>query len=311
MKMDGISLIEGSEITNVSVATGTEVEKLALIANDGELFYQNDDVIGLYVYDGITWNKSAADKDVLMKDGSIEIFGSLLPEMTGATGVDSIIDIGSPTQNINTLYVADVLVGANSLQTTLDNKVNLVDNTGRRNIIINGDMRIDQRFNGAVSQFLLNGAGGYFVDRMQNSSGSGISQCDRQQVAGFGGFTNAAQITTVTAESDLSGVRYNTGLHQRIEGYDCQAMKDKPITLSFWFKASNPGQYNTSFRSADTAYSYVTAFDYITANTPQKIEITVPNVPASYIINDTNDTGLRIVIGYLNAGSLQTAILDQ
>jgi hypothetical protein len=61
---------------------------------------------------GTEW---AAISGVLLSDGSVELAGNLLPEMTGSSGIISARNIGSPTQRFDNVYTQDVYVGAGSL----------------------------------------------------------------------------------------------------------------------------------------------------------------------------------------------------
>ena len=58
MLTDGIDLVDGSSITNMTVASGTSLPN-SPTPNDGELFYLTTGSIGLYVYDATntSWNQ--------------------------------------------------------------------------------------------------------------------------------------------------------------------------------------------------------------------------------------------------------------
>lgn len=58
MYFDGINLAEGSVVSNLTVASGTD---FPAGANLGELFYLTAGSVGLYIYDGSNWNKTAND----------------------------------------------------------------------------------------------------------------------------------------------------------------------------------------------------------------------------------------------------------
>lgn len=65
MLIDTLNLTEGSTSTNLIIPSGTQAARLALASPDnGELFYQTDGSIGLYVYDTSTWIKLANAADV-------------------------------------------------------------------------------------------------------------------------------------------------------------------------------------------------------------------------------------------------------
>ena len=58
MYFDGINLAEGSVVSNLTVASGADFPASATL---GELFYLTAGSIGLYIYDGSNWNKTAND----------------------------------------------------------------------------------------------------------------------------------------------------------------------------------------------------------------------------------------------------------
>ena len=58
MYFDGINLAEGSVISNLTVASGTTFPTTASL---GELFYLTTGTVGLYIFDGSTWNNFAND----------------------------------------------------------------------------------------------------------------------------------------------------------------------------------------------------------------------------------------------------------
>jgi len=70
MKIDGINLIEGSKIVNVTVDSGTAFPSLP---NVGELFFRTDSPnAGLYFYEGASWLRSATGSS-LVAGGDSEI----------------------------------------------------------------------------------------------------------------------------------------------------------------------------------------------------------------------------------------------
>lgn len=101
MKIDGISLVEGSQITNATVAYGPSFPGSP---NVGELFYLTSGTVGLYIHDGSSWNEI-----VLAGSGAAN-----LPSFTG--------DVTSVAgSNVLTLTTTGVTAGTYT-QVTVDNK---------------------------------------------------------------------------------------------------------------------------------------------------------------------------------------------
>jgi hypothetical protein len=60
MLVDDLSILEGSSISNLVMPNVTEAQRLALpFPNVGEVVYQTSNPVGLYVYDGTSWLKTA------------------------------------------------------------------------------------------------------------------------------------------------------------------------------------------------------------------------------------------------------------
>lgn len=57
MLFDDITLIEGSNISNLTIVSGTNVDRGNLTSSDGELFFQTDGDSGFYGFINATWSK--------------------------------------------------------------------------------------------------------------------------------------------------------------------------------------------------------------------------------------------------------------
>lgn len=175
--------------------------------------------------------------------------------------------------------------------------------TGFKNRIINGDFSVWQR---GESFVLGAGTSVYTADRLKTSNNS-----DGQFTVSKSALDNkdSLKITVDTAVTDLTLNKYWHGLIYKFEGqhlYDL-AINAKNLTISFWFNSNVTGEYAVAFRNfTDTAVniqSYVTSFNYTTANTPEKIQITIPlDAVWNPIILNNNAGGLNLVIGFLNKG---------
>ena len=176
---------------------------------------------------------------------------------------------------------------------------------GVRNLIINGDMRINQRGDTTGA----NGSGYFGVDRW-NTEEVGLGTYDVEQdtdVPSGQGFANSLKISLATTETVASGdfLRFA----QRIEGQNLQHLKfgtssAESITLSFWIKSNLTGTYALSFQSIDgvsTNRLIGTTYTIDSADTWEKKTLTFVGDTAQVIRND-NGLGLRM-FWWLVAGS--------
>jgi hypothetical protein len=140
------------------------------------------------------------------------------------------------------------------------------------NRLINGDMRIDQRNNGAGGT-----ANGYTVDRWQYS-GSQPGKVTWQRGGGpvNNGFSYCLSITSMSAYTAPTGEVYS--VQQFIEAdmvgdFAWGTAGAQPVTLSFWATAPT-GTYSGSIRNAAGTRSY--PFSFPLSGTFTKIVITIP-----------------------------------
>jgi len=166
-----------------------------------------------------------------------------------------------------------------------------------RNLIINGDMRINQRGDTTGA----NGSGYFGVDRW-NTEETGLGTYDVEQdtdVPTGQGFSKSLKISLATTDTVASGdfLRFM----QRIEGQNLQHLKfgtssAENITLSFWIKSNLTGTYALGFQSTDgvsTNRVIGTTYTIDSADTWEKKTLTFVGDTAQVIRND-NNWGLRM-----------------
>jgi hypothetical protein len=182
-----------------------------------------------------------------------------------------------------------------------------------RNRIINGDMRIDQRNNGAIA---TNITGGYSsVDRFCfNNSVGGTFSVQRIALTSSdtpyqNGFQNAIKLITTTSNNSSGGTQ--TAWGQFIENINVSDFQwgtqyAVPATISFWCKTNFTGIVGTSILPEWTTgvggeYYRQTSF---TSNAWQYVRFVIPP-PTSLTISSTLKT-LQIYIGSYTGGINKT-----
>ena len=152
---------------------------------------------------------------------------------------------------------------------------------GRRNIVINGDMSISQRY--GTTARTIPGENTYVLDRWGGWSNQ-ASKFSVQQVADAPteeGLKYSTKCTSLSAFSAANGDWF--GYNHRIEANNISqgllgTANAKTFTLSFWVKSSLTGPWYGSIRtkgsSPDKCYPY--GYTINTANTWEKKTLTFP-----------------------------------
>jgi len=128
--------------------------------------------------------------------------------------------------------------------------------------------------------------------------------------------SNSIKFTVNEVVTDLSASKYWNTFRTIFEGQDLYtlAKQGKTVTLSFWFNSNVIGIYPIAFRnSTNNSYvnTYVTTFNYTTANVPQKIEVQIPlNYAFNPALLNDNNRGLDFMIGWLNQGDYATSTTE-
>ena len=169
---------------------------------------------------------------------------------------------------------------------------------GRKNLIINGDMRIAQRSTTAST------TGSTFapisVDRISlGAAGSGHSTYTAEQSSDApDGFQYSFKVTTTSAVT-LGSNGYQR-VNYPIEGYIASQIGygkswSKSITLSFWVKSNNPGNFSLAFNTSGTTNRFHSVVYTIEQSGVWEYKtITIPGDSVNYSQNVTNGIGLYL-----------------
>jgi len=166
-----------------------------------------------------------------------------------------------------------------------------LDNPGRRNIIINGDMRIAQRGTSVTGKT----SSGYFtVDRWLMDIGTAgtwtISQST--DVPSGQGFGYSTKWDCTTANASLSAGSFMTH-QQRFEGHELQRLKKgtsnaEATTISFWVKSNKTGTYIVEIEDRDNTRHISQSYTIDSASTWEKKTLTFAGDTTGAFDNDTS-----------------------
>jgi len=177
---------------------------------------------------------------------------------------------------------------------------------GRKNLIINGDMRIAQR---STSSSTIIGNDYRSLDRwrIQFSGYTAVTGTTSQSSESPPGFNNSLRVNITgpegLASGDLGTIRYY------IEAQDCQQFaygtsQAKTLTLSFWIRSSVTGTYTIGLYQDDDGRQVTLPYTIDTADTWEYKVITIPP-DTTGVIDDDNGVGLQISWNF-SAGSNYT-----
>ena len=154
-----------------------------------------------------------------------------------------------------------------------------------RNLIINGNMAIDQRGNGASRGF---GPGniGCALDRWKITTWSTL-QCNvQQQSGGPTGYSNFLRLTNNGTGAPGAANKYTVS--QAIEGYTAAKLQfgtanASAVALSFWVRSSVTGTYSGAVRN-DNTRTYLFTYTISAANTwEQKTVLLVGDTGGTWV----------------------------
>ena len=178
-----------------------------------------------------------------------------------------------------------------------------ISNMSGRNRIINGDMRIDQRNNGA--SVTMNNTVQYLVDRWFSFEDTDGTMTAQRSTVAPAGFTNSLLCTTTSADASL-GATQRVLIGQRIEGFNVADLgwgtaNAQAVTLSFWVRSSLTGTFGGVFKNSASNRGYPFTYAIGAANTWEQKTVTVPGDTTGTWLTD-NGYGIEVDFG-LGVGS--------
>lgn len=180
---------------------------------------------------------------------------------------------------------------------------------GFRNRLINGDFRIDQRYNGAASS---GASGSYAADRWQQaSSGGGTFNQQQLTTSPPPGFRFYNRLTVTAADASIAGAdfyqwrQYIEGLN--VDDLDFGFATAKTITLSFWVRSSLTGTFGLALQNGANNRSSPASFTINAANTWEYKTITFAGDTTGTWLKDTG-VGLFVIFDIGSGSTYKTGV---
>ena len=171
---------------------------------------------------------------------------------------------------------------------TIGNQV--VPNLGRRNMVINGAMKVAQR--GTSSTGLGATDGYYTVDRfkLNFSNTSARFTMTQDSPTDLPGFTKALKLDCTTADTSLGSGEYLI-LHHILEGQDLQQLKKgtssaEKFTVSFYVKGNAAASYTLEIEDVDN--NRYNAQEFSVTTSWNRVSLTFDGDVTGVLDNDAN-----------------------
>ena len=189
-----------------------------------------------------------------------------------------------------------------------------------RNCIINGAMNVAQR--GTSTTGLKNSGAIYTIDRFSYRRAGTWTNFDSKHeqvdvtdaLPSSKGFYKGLRVTCTTAEGSVPSGTEFTGIGYYIEKQDLHKLcvgssSMKTTVISFYVKASIATTYSFTIQAPahSTTQQIDIPFTVSSANTYEKISITIPTYNVAFDSTADNDTGWRLFWGLDGVASSRTA----
>ena len=169
---------------------------------------------------------------------------------------------------------------------------------GRKNLIINGDMRIAQRTTSTTSA----PSNTFAADRWRYEASTNAVVTVSQQTAWNNGpyWAHSIKVQTTTARSSTAANNFGQFLYH-IEANDFGRFRfgtseAKPFTFSFWVKSNKTGKFPASFQNNNGSRVFPTDYTINRADTWEKKIIVVPGDTNGSWNLYGNGTGMRFTL---------------
>jgi hypothetical protein len=226
----------------------------------------------------------------------------VVTNLTGTASININGTVGATTPST----VAATTLSASGASTFTNSAPSVIGGLSFRNRIINGDMRIDQRNEGAavtVNAF----ANFWLVDRFVSAgqSSAGVFTAQRSTSTPPAGFSHFLRFTTTTADAAPAAGAVYVAV-QYIEGLNVQDLSfgssdAKTVTLSFYVRSSLTGTFSGSLKNSAVNRVYPFEYTINAANTwERKTVVVAGDTTGTWLV----DNGRGLIVGFdIGSGS--------
>ena len=307
---------DGTERFRIDSSGNVKVGSAATISPDGDLFVT-----------GVCTATTLAGSGANLTSLPAANLTGALPAISGAnltgiaatdnvrTGILEVAGIATFSSDVKigaAVTISESGIEASGIGITVAN-INGQQISGRKNLVINGEMKICQRA-GTTSTAVTN-ENARVLDSwlVGTASGGGTSLNVQQQLGNPTGapYGYAASMKMTVAVADDGGSDSFNVVQTRMENLDTNYLafgtsQAKTVTLQFYVKSSLTGTFGGSLVSGDFSKGYVFQYTINSADTWEKKVITIPGDTASTadsVYNRGSATSARGLVLYFDLGS--------
>ena len=282
---------DGTERFRIDSSGNVKVGSACTISQDGDVFFTGVCTATTLsgAASGLTGALPALDGSALTGVASTENIRT----NTNATFLQNVNVSGSTTTGTTIVgggvTISESGIEASGIGITCAN-INGGQVGGRRNLIINGAMEIQQRASGNYTTI----TSAYTqIDRFHVYANPASKLTYEPSTDSPTGFSNSFKITSSSAYTPTSGNYFYFG--QRIEGHDWKHLEygtsnAKTITISFWVKSSITGTWSGIVKNSSQDRTFPWEYTISSADTWEKKSVTVIGCPDGTWATDTNDS---------------------
>lgn len=181
---------------------------------------------------------------------------------------------------------------------------------GRKNMIINGDMRISQRYSGA--QTISSGTNTYHLDRWLSRDDTGATVAQSHSSTSPDGHYRSLRLECTNADTSLTGTEYCRIQHY-IEGYNIlldwgQGRYTDFATISFWVMSGVTGTYSVSIEDGDASTVCINEYQINRPNVWEWKTVTVPPPLNGDFVAKQSSNGLRVTFTLATTDQYKTTL---
>ena len=232
-------------------------------------------------------------------------------KIKGTSGIDKVeagAVITNPTFSGNATVTGTLTVDSNASI----NGSNISTQPTFRNLIINGNMTIDQRNAGASVTITTGGGYIYPVDRFGNFNNSGTNYTAQQVVDAPAGFYQSTKLTfasaiSLSSQNEATFFQIVEGLNVADLGWGTAAAQT--ISVSLWVKASFTGTFSIGFANNAGTRTYATTYTITTADTWEYKTFTISGDTSGTWLK-TNGSGLYVRWNIIAGSNFQVSSND-